>query len=318
VRLPLVIASILCSVTYPFASHAEALKKPSSSRKLGLTIHVEGEGWGSVRKETIENVLYSVADELLTRLPKKLVVPIVVTHTNQHPVAVYQRGEKGEYRVKLHASDANWHLYTYEFAHEFCHILSNYEENVGPGVSRYNQWFEETLCEAASLYALKNLAVTWQNSPPAPGLSGKGNKLNRFFDLLIAEGHRQLPKNAPLTIWLARNEKQLRRDPYQRKSNELVATLLLPLFERNPDSWSALSYLNLDPDDTGNSLRDYLRNWYVNAPVQHKIFIADVLGLFEMGEVITAAIPAETSPFAQDDALQMASTSMRQEMQSER
>lgn len=316
-RLPLIIASILCSVTYPFTSHAEPLKRPSNSRKLGLTIRVEGDGWGSVRKETIESVLYSVADELLTRLPKKLVAPIVVTHTNQNPVAVYQRGEKGEYRVRLHASDANWHLYTYEFAHEFCHILSNYEENVGPGISRYNQWFEETLCEAASLYALKNLAATWENSPPAPDLSGKGKKLNRFFDLLIAEGHRQLPKHAPLTIWLANNEEKLRQDPYQRERNELVATLLLPLFQRNPENWSALSYLNLDPDDTGNSLHDYLRNWYLNAPDQHKVFIADVLGLFEMQAVITEAIPVATARLALADSVRLANTSMRHEARAE-
>jgi hypothetical protein len=318
VRLPLIIASILCSVTYPFTSHAEPLKKPVSSRKMGLTISVEGEGWGSARKETIESVLYAVADELMTRLPKKLVVPIVVTHTDQNPVAIYQRGENGEYRVRLHARGPNWHLYTYEFAHEFCHILSNYEENVGPGVSRYNQWFEEALCETASLFALKNLAATWESRPPTPDLSGKGKKLNRFFDLLIAEGHRQLPQHTPLAIWLASNEEELRHNPYQREKNDLVAKLLLPLFERNPESWSTLSYLNLDPGDAGNSLRDYLRNWYQNAPAQHKVFIADVLGLLEMREVITAAIPVETAQLALAETLSVANTTIRQETRDER
>jgi len=285
---------------------------------LGLTIRVEGEGWGSVRKETIESVLYSVADELLTRLPKKLVAPIVVTHTNKNPVALYQRGENGEYRVRLHARESNWHLYAYEFAHEFCHILSNYEENVGPGVSRYNQWFEEALCETASLFTLKNLAATWKKKPPTPDLSGKDKKLNRFFDLLIAEGHRQLPQHSPLAIWLASNEEQLRRNPYQRKKNELVANLLLPLFERNPESWSTLSYLNLDPGDPGNNLRDYLLNWYQNSPPQHKVFIADVLGLLEMSEVITAAIPVETAQLALAETLSVAHTTIRQETRDER
>ena len=188
-RLPFIIASILCSVIYSTTAYAGTVKKPVSSRKLGLTIKVEGEGWGSVRKEKIESVLYSVADELMSRLPKKLSVPIVVTHTDGNPVALYGRGENGEYRVALHAKEENWHLYTYEFAHELCHILSNYEENARPGASRYNQWFEETLCETASLYTLKNLAVTWKNFPPSPNWSKETEKLNRFFDLLIAEGH---------------------------------------------------------------------------------------------------------------------------------
>jgi hypothetical protein len=302
-RLPLIIASLLCSVIYSSPSYSAPLKKPVNSRKLGLTIKVEGEGWGNVRKETIEKVLYSVADELLTRLPKKLAVPIVVTHTDSNPVALYERGANGEYLVQLHAREANWHLYTYEFAHELCHILSNYEENAGPGTSRYNQWFEETLCETASLFTLKNLAITWKDSPPAPGWSKETDKLNRFFDLLIAEGHRQLPPHSPLAVWLASNEERLRRDPYQREKNELVANMLLPLFERNPENWATLSYLNLDPGDAGSSLRDYLRNWYRKAPDEHKTFIADVLDLFQMREVVVAAIPAEAILVAVADTM---------------
>ena len=300
-RLPLIIASLLCSVIYSSPGYSAPLKKPVNSRKLGLTIKVEGEGWGNVRKETIESVLYSVADELLTRLPKKLVMPIVVTHTESNPVALYERGENGEYRVELHARESNWHLYTYEFAHELCHILSNYEENAAPGASRYNQWFEETLCETASLFTLKNLALTWKEAPPAPVLSGEAEKLNRFFNLLIGEGHRQLPPHSPLAAWFAGNEERLRHDPYQREKNEMVANLLLPLFERNPENWATLSYLNLDPGDARSSLREYLRNWYRNAPPEHKTFIADVLDLFQMREVITAAIPVEKTLVALAD-----------------
>jgi hypothetical protein len=300
-RLPLIIASILCSVIYASVSHAGPPKKPTSSRKLGLTIKVQGNGWGNVRNERIESVLYSVADELMSRLPKKLGVPIIVTHTDSNPVAFYERGEKGEYRVALHARGENWHLYTYEFAHELCHILSNYEENARPGSSRYNQWFEETLCESASLYTLKNLAVTWENFPPLPDWGRESERLNQFFNLLIAEGHRQLPPHAPLSDWLMSNEERLRENPYLREKNEVVANLLLPLFQRNPENWSSLSYLNLEPGDARGSLQDYLRNWYRNAPAEHKIFIAEVLALFDMREVIAAAIPAESALLAAAD-----------------
>jgi len=170
-----------------------------------------------------------------------------------------------------------------------CHILSNYEENPGPGGSKYNQWFEETLCETASLFTLKNLAATWKDSPPAPEWSATADKLNRFFDLLISEGHRRLPPHSPLAVWLDDNEERLRHDPYQRQKNEVVANLLLPLFEANPEHWETLSYLNLDPDDARSSLQDYLRNWYDNAPVEHRSFIADVLALFQAPPAMTVA-----------------------------
>ncbi|MGA7479903.1 MAG: hypothetical protein WBW07_13305 [Azonexus sp.] len=92
-RLPLIIASILCSLTFSDAAYsAQQKKKPVNSRKLGLVIKVEGGGWGNVSRETIETVLYSVADELLSRLPKKLSTPIVVTHTDSNPVVLYERG----------------------------------------------------------------------------------------------------------------------------------------------------------------------------------------------------------------------------------
>ena len=299
-RLPLIIAAILCSLLLqPTADAAPpAAKKSIGNRHAGLSIRVEGGGWGADSAAQIETVLYAVADELLTRLPKKLAASVVVTHTDSNPIALYDRGPKGEYLVHLHANNGRWHLYVYEFAHEFTHILSNYEENVGAEVQRYNQWFEETLCETASLYTLEHLAATWEHSPPAPEWSEQAGRLRRFFDLLVAERHRQLPANTPLGAWLRDNEERLRRDPYQRDKNDLVARMLLPLFERYPASWDALSYLNLDPADARDSLAEYLHHWYDNAPAEHKVFIADVLRFFDAGEIVPttlAGAPAAAS-----------------------
>lgn len=283
-RLPLIIASVFCSMSHAGAGQ-ESFDKPTvNSRKMGLDIKVKGDGWGSARPEAIENVLYSVADELMARLPNKLNKPIVVTHTKSNPVALYDRGPNGEYLVHLHASGQSWHLYVYEFAHELCHILSNYEEHVGAETKKYNQWFEETLCETASLYTLKSLAETWEKTPPSPELSARSKNLRRFFEHLVGEGHRQLPSYAPLASWLEEHKDDLRQNPYLREKNEVVANLLLPLFQSNPQNWDALTYLNLDPADARSSLEDYLRHWYQNAPLEHKHFVASVLSLMWEGE----------------------------------
>lgn len=277
-RLPLIIASIACSLAHAEVDREKVAKPAVSSRKLGLSIRVQPGAWGEADPQTIETVLYAVADELLARLPEKLAAPIVVSHTDDNPVALYDRGPGGEYRVQLHARGEKWHLYVYEFAHELCHILSNYEENVTQRSSKkYNQWFEETLCETASLFTLTSLAANWEQSPPEPRLAGEARSLRRFFDHLIAEGHRQLPAHSPLSAWLRENEERLRRDPYLRSKNEVVANLLLPLFQDNPQNWDALSYLNLDPDDALSSLEDYLRHWYENSPPEHKRFVGSVL-----------------------------------------
>lgn len=303
-RLPVVIASVLCSFIQADAAHAAQppARKASNSRKLGLDIRVEGEGWGTPRRDAIETVLYSVADELMSRLPKKLSRPILVTHTDANPVALYERGSHGEYLIRLHAQGESWHLYVYEFAHEFCHILSNYDENIAPGVPRHNQWFEETLCETASLFTLKTLAQSWKETPPGPEMAAEADKLRRFFDLLISEGHRRLPPHTPLGIWLSENQEQLRNDPYLREKNEVVANLLLPLFQASPENWDALTYLNLDPADARNSLQEYLQHWYRNSPSEHRAFIGNMLSLLWQGDGPPPALGGgEAGPLATAD-----------------
>lgn len=288
-RLPLIIAAITSSLAQAGEVRQPTTNARVSSKEMGLRVDVLGGGWGGARPEAIETVLYAVADELLSRMPKKLNAPIVVTHTENTPVALYERGPAGEYQIHLHARGENWHLYAYEFAHELCHILSNYDENAEPGGARYNQWFEETLCETASLFVLKNLAKDWEGAPPAPQWSDAARKMHRFFDHLIAEGHRQLPEHTPLVAWLNENEEDLRHDPYRRDKNEVVANLLLPLFQDNPQNWDALSYLNLDSGDAKDSLADYLRHWYQNAPLGHKHFVAGVLTLFHLEDTVPLA-----------------------------
>lgn len=168
--------------------------------------------------------------------------------------------------MHLTARNRRWAKFAYEFAHELCHVMSSYEENVGADTTKYNQWFEEALCEAASLFTLKCMADTWEaSSPPPPDWAAHASALRRYADRLIEEGHRKLPARTALAAWLRQNEDQMRNDPYLREKNEVVANLLLPLFERNPENWGALRYLNLDPEDARSSLRQYLENWYANA-----------------------------------------------------
>lgn len=281
-RLSIVIASILSSLLLVPASHADEAKarKPLSSKKMGLTIRVEGEDWGRADKTEIEAVLYSAADELLSRLPGKLTTPIVVTHVEGSPVTEFKKGPEGEYLVHLSAKDRRWSQFVYQFAHELCHIMSNYEANVSTeNTTKYNQWFEETLCETASLYALKSMAVTWETAAPYPNWHNYAPAMRDYAEQFVREGHRQLPAGTSLAAWLRANESRLRSDPYLRDKNEVVANLLLPLFEKDPENWAALHYLNLDHADATDSLKQYLQHWYGNAPQEHKRFIHDVLAL---------------------------------------
>lgn len=293
VRMPFILASLWCSVAWAGGELPPAAKKSGAGRKPGLSIQVHGGGWGRVSRDDIESVLQATAETLLSRLPGRPGVPIVVTHTDGPPVALYGRGAQGEFRIRLHARGENWHLYAYEFAHELCHLLSNHDAHVEAGGegAHANQWFEEALCETASLYVLKHLAAEWEAAPARSRWAEEGPVLRRFFDLLIAEGHRRLPADTPLAQWLQENEAALRSDPYLRQKNELVATLMLPLFEEDGGRWEALGYLNLAPEDARAGLRRYLAHWYRHAPLQHRALVGQVLALVGVDGVMPA-LPA--------------------------
>jgi hypothetical protein len=280
-RLPLLISSILFWVVLtPSANAVSGLaEKSSKTRKSDIAIRVEGEGWGEADTEEVESVLHAVADELATWVPVRLPISIVVSHTDREPMVLYEKEGTGEYRVRLHAHDRRWGEYVYEFAHELCHIMSNYDAHRSRDSRKYNQWFEETLCETASLYTLRSMALTWSSAPPRPGLERYAARLNAFAQQLIMEEHRNLPDGTPLAEWLRENEEALRNDPYLREKNEIVAKLLLPLFEQDPENIDSLHYLNLDPAEARADLQQYLHAWYDSAPARHKTFVASILKL---------------------------------------
>ena len=278
-RPPFVLASVLCSMLIALSARGEGYSTPAAGRRAGLEIQVEDHGWGAVNSGDIRKVLYSVADTLLSRTSSKTHLTILVSHTDNNPVALYDRGPAGEYLIRLHADRARWHLYVYEFAHEFCHILSNYD-HAGPDLARRNQWLEETLCETASLYSLARLGTQWTSSPPDPQLAKHAVDLRRFFRTLVTEGHRNLPEGSELVDWLREHEARLCDDPYQRDMNDLLAKSMVPLFFADPNGWDAVSYMNLHPDDAIASVDDFLRHWSANAPERDQPFIAKLSGLF--------------------------------------
>jgi hypothetical protein len=290
-EIPVRILVLFC--LFACLASARAAPSPEASDPGTVRIRVEGGGWGDAGAEQIEPVLQAVAAELLVKLPNKLTAPIVVTHTEGNPIALYERRHDGAYQVRLHASGTRWHLYVFEFAHEFCHLLSNHDRHVPTSGGRHNQWFEESVCETASLFALDRLASRWEQSPPVPEWKERAPKLRRFYEILAGEEHRRLPPGTAPAAWLKAEEEQLRGNPYLRKKNDLIAKLLLPLFQREPKSWEAISYMNLDPDDSRASLAGYLRHWHDNAPAAHKAFVSAVRGLLGHGDEAPAAVAAD-------------------------
>ena len=265
---------------HPNTSHAQDFSLIKTKlNKRGLDIRVGDNGWGNADKEDVERVLYSVAAELEPYFPHGKLPPIKVEHGDDTPIALFEKVSGGQYVILLTAKDRHWSQLAYQFAHELTHVLSNFDNNALRQSKQQdpNQWFEEALCEAASLFALNQMAATWESAPPYPHWKDYAPALRRYAEQMKRESHRSLPTGISLANWFSKNENTVRTNPYQRASNEIVATRLLALFEQHPEQWGAITYLNQDKQANSADIREYLQRWYDHCPDAHKDFVQQVM-----------------------------------------
>lgn len=261
-------------------------------------IHVAQGGWGGTEAAEIAAVLVAVAHEFPPPMTAgERPFPIRIRHRFGGPTIDYQRDRDDAIVIHLSARDSRWYQFVYQFAHEYCHVLARFDrKQVGEDIVREHQWFEESLCEAASLFALRRLAAKGREDPSDPVLREMAPQLERYVRQLLAAPHRCLPAGTTLAAWYERHGATLRAQPYQRELNELVAVQILPLFERSPKHWSALAHLNATPPSPGRSFADFLVAWSAASPPELQPLVADVRGLFGMLEGARTPSPPPPGP----------------------
>lgn len=269
-KLALVMA--LAAVATPKFAHAkfDPLDPLGQFRKkhVDVSIEVAPGDWGGADVGSIHLVLTSVADAFLdhAKLARDDLKLRIVPRSGS-PRVLYERGPEGQYVIQLTARDQRWFQYAYQFAHELCHVVANFDHRVVDGEAvQDNQWFEEALCETAALFTLKRLGIVWASNPPTRDWMGYGESFVSYAGYLLNEPHRYLPKNQSLRDWYAENRASLREDPYQRRKNDIVASALLPLFEQHPEYWRSIAYLNADSVSAAKPFPDYLDDWHRACP----------------------------------------------------
>ena len=253
----LVVALILILQTVPVQAE---------DRRLDLL--VVRNGWGDVNRDTVERLLYSVADTLWQHFPERKLNSIIV-RPNGGPITLYQRGPGGEILIRLNTGSTYWSQYTYQFAHEFCHVLCNYDAD-----PHGNDWFEESICEMASLFALRQMGEGWKTNPPFAHWKNYARHLTQYADDRMAKA--QLPPGQTLAQWYETHAKQLHGSATKRDLNAVIANALLPMFEKQPQHWEAVTYLNDGRPTQAQTFQAYLRDWYINSPEKHRPFISKI------------------------------------------
>ena len=192
---------------------------------------------------------------------------------SDEPITPYRPSSQVPFQVLLSARGDHWCQFAYQFSHELCHVMSNYEcLREGP-----NGWFHEAICELASVFTLRRMAERWLTCPPFPGRSDYAKSLASYAEDLLSQDERRLPTGMTLSTWLQSEEEGLRQDRYLRDKNALVAYSLLLTFESDPTGWNAVSRL----PDSSATLKRYLLEWHASVESADKPFVKRILEAFQ-------------------------------------
>lgn len=238
-------------------------------------VRIEPDGWYDARPEDVHKVVVSAGNTLLEYGDALNLVPIVLKNNPRGPLVFNRMSAQDNYTVLVNVTGRQWSQLAYQFSHELCHILSNFDTSS----NNANQWFEEAVCEGASLHALKRMSKEWQIDPPYPNWRSYAFSLSKYLHQYLQEDHRYLPAGTDLSEWYAKERRSLRRDHRQRHKNEIVGTKIFNYFQENQTRWRSIRYLNLSRS-SDLSLQQYLQVWHQHLPRRLKYVAIEIASWF--------------------------------------
>ena len=140
--------------------------------------------------------------------------------------------------------------FAYQFSHELCHCM------VPKTVPQRFRWFEETLCQLASIYFIKAIYRA-ENLPRE--LEFYRDYVSWYFNSLCKDTPRI---TGTAGAFIQHYQVRLESEPYLRDTNRAIALVLLPMFELYPSLWRIVTRLHLlDPaEDLLPNLRRICRD----------------------------------------------------------
>lgn len=233
-------------------------------------IRLDPKGWGNASPQDIKAVLYSTCDSIHKHFGTfREKEPLRVVRDKSGPIVLFKRNPNGEIIIKLNTGDRFWCQYAYQMAHEFCHVLCRFKNG-----SQTNLWFEESLCEMASMFALKSMAKTWKTNPPYSNWKSYASAIDDYLEDIVLKN--KLPEGISVADYYKKNAETLAKDPVNRPINGKIATALLSSFETNPEHWASIHYINNGKAKEELTFEQYMKNWLDESPKKHHIFIHSI------------------------------------------
>jgi hypothetical protein len=248
-----------------------------------LDITIDEGAWGQASRADIHTVVAAAADAVWRHCDGQLMRPIRVYHREDFPQTDFLHDWRGRLHIGLASEDPRWAQMAFQFGHEFCHALAQHSATAKRGwhpPMHANLWFEESLCEAASLFVLRALSAAWRTQPPDPQWRGTAAAFADYTVERLARPDHQLPADTAFPAWFREHEPALRENAALRARNVIIARQLLPLFEAEPAGWVAACYLNLGRRQQGKPLAQHFTEWQAASPAARRPFIGRVAEIF--------------------------------------
>lgn len=223
------------------------------NREASVTV-ING-NWGLTSLSEIRAVLFSAYGVLVRLFEAAPEAAVHVSRWNRDHQFTVQ--DKRPYQVFLSARDTYWSQYVYQFSHELCHILTHFDRYK----THKHKWFEESLCELASLHVLRFLAKVWIEDPPSGIYEAAAFARHHQFYAEEIEKKTPIPPQSDLPAWLNRNIDRLEDDPTCRELNRVVAVSLLSSFRQDPVLWRDCGWLNCWDVRKDGTFSEYLKSW---------------------------------------------------------
>lgn len=233
---------------------------------INKNFNLHTEGWGQVQFQDITKLLDNVINEFYVNLDKTRIIekPVYVLNSKNKDIPTsYPEIIKRDNcnLIYLDTSDRFWSQYAYQFAHELCHHVVDSDfyitnDNFG--------WFEEALCELASIFCINKMSQSWRINPPYPSWKDYATSLNEYCVDILKKQENEISK--PFKTWFTENIDEFSKNRYRRIENRIVAIQLFPLFKNKPETWKTVQYLKFIKVTNEMTFDDFIYSWMKLVP----------------------------------------------------
>jgi len=263
------------------AADQEYIKKSESERKAaleyssrGLTVYVLGGDW-KYPNDKLAKVMQQTAGMLTKHFEGKKLLDIDL-RKGGWPFTTYGVNKRGHKAVVITPTGSSWSQQVYQFAHECCHTLCRHKNG-----DKTNLWFEESICEMASIYVLDQMAEEWKTNPAIAGKEWYAKHFKSYASNLKTKKTRKIPAGMTFSKWFKENrQKLIDAKGDARELQGIVALHILPMVEKKPENWGAFYYLDVSKSKKVITFEQFLKEWQRNSPREYHSFIKDIQRLF--------------------------------------